>query len=70
MKILYVGTLKPSGTCHSRFKALKKLESDVHGFDVDQFFDWDCTGHLLRGFEAFFLESPRFSRANQALLAA
>jgi len=67
MKILYVGTLDPFGTCYSRFRALRELEPDIHGFDTDQHLDWMSLGRIHRALETHILHGPRLSRANAAL---
>ncbi len=69
MKILYVGTLAPFGTCFSRFTSLRELEADVNGFDTDRFLDWGKVGRLARAFETYTLRGSRVRRANAELLA-
>jgi len=69
MKILYSGTLAPFGTCHSRLRSLRELESDVHEFDTDQYLDWHSASWLRRSVESFSLRGPYVRRANAALLA-
>jgi len=69
MKILYSGTLDPFGTCYSRFRALRELEPDIHGFDTEQYLNWRKTGLFERSFETFSLQGPRVRQANAALLA-
>jgi len=69
MRILYVGTLSPFGTCYSRFCSLRKLEPDTHGFDTDQHLDWDHAGPVHRALETHLLSGPRHRRANAALIA-
>lgn len=69
MRILYVGTLSPFGTCYSRFCSLQKLEPDIHGFDTDQHLAWDETGPLHRALETHLLQGPRLRQANAALIA-
>lgn len=68
MKILYAGTLDPFGTCYSRFRSLRELESDVHGFDTDRFLNWRECGRLVRAFETYSIAGPRVRRANAELL--
>lgn len=68
MRILYVGTLSPFGTCYSRFRSLGRLEPDIHGFDTDAHLDWDHSGRLHRAIETHLLDGPRHRRANRALL--
>ncbi len=68
MKILYVGTLDPFGTCYSRFCSLRELEPDIHGFDTDRELDWMGLGRIQRSFEFHFLLGPRLRRANRALV--
>lgn len=67
MKILYVGTLDPYGTCYSRWCALRELESDVHGFDVEQYFNWAKLARWHSVFERHAHFGPLLSRANAAL---
>jgi spore maturation protein CgeB len=68
MKILYVGTLDPFGTCYSRFCALRELEPDIHGFDTDHHLDWMSLGRVHRALETHLLYGPRLRRANAALI--
>jgi spore maturation protein CgeB len=69
MKILYVGTLSPFGTCYSRFCSLRELESDIHGFDTDPYLDWEEVGLIRRSLETYSLRGPRVRQANADLLA-
>ena len=56
MKILYVGTLHPFGTCYSRFRALRELEPDTHGLDTDVILGWhQIESRVARAFETFTL---------------
>jgi len=68
MKILYVGTLDPFGTCYSRFCALRDLEPDIRGFDTDHLPGWMSVGRFHRAVEGHVLRGPRISRANEALI--
>ena len=69
MKILYAGTLNPSGTCFSRMESLRELGPDVHPFDLDEWIDWESTGFVQRQFEQHLCWGPLIRRANRALLA-
>ena len=69
MKILYVGTLAPSGTCLARLKSLRALESDVHTFDTDEALRFREQNVLARSIERHLAEGPTHARANAALLA-
>ena len=69
MKILYVGTLHPSGTCFSRFESLRALEPDVHGFDTDPVLRFQEMNIFARSIERHLAEGPRHAQANAALLA-
>jgi hypothetical protein len=70
MKILYVGTLDPFGTCYSRFCSLKKLEPDIHGFDTDVHLGWRSIGRIHRTIENHILTGPCITRANRELITA
>jgi len=67
MKILYVGTLNPGGTCFSRLQALRDMESDVATFDVDQHLGLHELPWWHQHLEAFTLCGPRTMKANAAL---
>lgn len=69
MKILYAGTLDPSGTCFSRFRAIRELDPDLHGFDTDQELNWSTTSRLHRAIETHVLRGPRLRQANESLIA-
>lgn len=69
MKILYVGTLSPFGTCYSRFCSLRELEPNIHGFDTDRYVAWGEIGLIRRSLETYSLQGPRVRQANAALLA-
>jgi hypothetical protein len=69
MKVLYVGSLDAFGTSYARFVGLQKVESDVHGFDSDEFVDWSRVSRLHAAIESNLLRGPRHSAANAALVA-
>lgn len=69
MKILYVGTLDPFGTCYSRFRALRELEPDIHGFDADEVLNWKSVGSLHRAIETHVFQGPHLRKANESLIA-
>jgi len=69
MRILYSGTLDPFGTCYSRFRSLRELEPDIHGFDTDVELGWMKLGRAQRVFETHALWGPRLRQANASLVA-
>lgn len=68
MKVLYVGSLDPYGTCHSRFRGLQEVERDVEGLDVGPFFPWHTLGRVRTAVETHLLRGPCYRAANEALL--
>lgn len=70
MKILYVGTLDPDGTCYSRWCALGELEPDIHAFDTDQHLNYSAVGRWRRWPATHAHIGPPVNRANEALISA
>lgn len=70
MRILYVGNLDPSGTCYSRFRSLREIEPDVHGFDVGQHLGWSKAPRWRRTLEAHTLRGSLVRQGNLALESA
>ncbi len=70
MRILYVGTLDPDGTCYSRWCALRELEPEVHGFDSRQHLLYSTLGSVRRRLATHAHVGPVLRRGNEALKSA
>jgi len=68
MNILYAGELNPTGTCHSRFRALKRLENNIETMDCSDLFKWDEISKLRRFIERYTLLGKKIRHANSVLL--
>ena len=68
MNILYVGELNKTGTCHSRFRALKRLENNIETMDCSDLFKWNEINKLRRFLERHTLLGKKVRLANSVLL--
>lgn len=68
LRIGYVGSLEPGGTCYSRLVALQSAEPEVHPFDINRSFDLMTMPKWRRWLEQIPGAGPACRRLNHELL--
>lgn len=68
LRIGYIGSLEPGGTCYSRLVALQSVEPQVHPFDINRSFDLMAMPKWRRWLEQIPGAGPACHRLNRELL--